>query len=573
MSNVLRAALLSLVGSLGLGCASPGPPAPGPPARAAAPGAPADLVITAGVVRTLDPRSPLAEAVAVRGERIVFVGSAADAKAFVGPATRVVELPGRAVVPGLVDGHAHLYGLGVALETPSVRGARSAEAAAAVVAEAAKARPRGEWITGRGWDQNLWPGAAFPTHAPLDAAAPEHPVALRRVDGHALWANAAAMRAAGVGRGAQDPPGGRILRDAAGEPTGVFIDSAMDLVEAKIPADPPAVRERRILRAAEEALSSGLTGVHEMGIDDETVAVYRALAAAGRLPIRVHAYLAGAGRLEGLRERAPDADAAGTAMFVLRGVKLFADGALGSRGAALLEPYADEPSTSGLLLMDREALARAARLVADAGFQLAVHAIGDRANRAVLDAFEALGPGRAAALRFRVEHAQIVSPDDLPRFAALGAIASVQPTHATSDMPWAPARLGARRLKGAYAWHSLLASGARVVFGSDFPVEEPSPLLGIYAAVTRQDLSGQPPGGWMPEERLDLDEALLAFTAAPAYAAWAEGQRGRIAEGYVADLTVLGRDLSPDRSLVDTPIDMVVVGGRVARPHRAARAP
>ncbi|WP_437662451.1 amidohydrolase [Sorangium sp. So ce1182] len=568
MSNVLRATLLSLFGSLALGCASPGPPA-----ATATPGTPADLVITAGVVRTMDPAKPRAEAVAVRGERIVFVGSAADTKAFVGPGTRVVELPGRAVVPGLVDGHGHLYGLGVALETPSVRGTRSAEAAAAVVAEAAKARPRGEWITGRGWDQNLWPGAAFPTHGPLDAAAPEHPVALRRVDGHALWANAAAMRAAGVGRGTQDPPGGRVLRDAAGEPTGVFIDNAMGLIEARIPADPPAVRERRILRAAEEALSSGLTGVHEMGIDDETVAVYRALAAAGRLPIRVHAYLAGEGRLEGLKGRAPDVDATGTAMFVLRGVKLYADGALGSRGAALLEPYADEPSTSGLLLMDRGALARAARLVADAGFQLAVHAIGDRANRAVLDAFEALGPGRAAALRFRVEHAQILSPDDLPRFSALGVIASMQPTHATSDMAWAPARLGAHRLKGAYAWRSLRSSGARLVFGSDFPVEEPSPLLGIHAAVTRQDLSGQPPGGWMPEERLDLDEALLAFTAEPAYASWAEGQRGRIAPGYVADLTVLGRDLSPDRSLVDTPIDMVVVGGRVARSGAAALRP
>ncbi|WP_437593340.1 amidohydrolase [Sorangium sp. So ce1000] len=568
MSNALRATLLSLFGSLAPGCASPGPPAP-----TSAPDAPADLVITAGVVRTMDPGRPRAEAVAVRGERIVFVGSAADAKAFVGPETRVEELPGRAIVPGLVDGHAHLYGLGVALETLSVRGVRSAEAAAALVADSAKGRPSGEWITGRGWDQNLWPGAAFPTHAPLDAAAPEHPVALRRVDGHALWANAAAMRAAGVGRGTQDPAGGRILRDAAGEPTGVFVDNAMGLVEAKIPADPPAVRERRILRAAEAALSSGLTAVHEMGIDDETASVYRALAAAGRLPIRVYAYLAGDGHLEGLKARAPDVDPTGTALFVLRGVKLFADGALGSRGAALLEPYADEPSTSGLLLMDREALARAARLVADAGFQLAVHAIGDRANRAVLDAFEALGPGRAAALRFRVEHAQILSPDDLPRFSALGVIASMQPTHATSDMPWAPARLGPRRLEGAYAWRSLLSSGARLVFGSDFPVEDPSPLLGLYAAVTRQDLSGQPPGGWMPGERLDLDEALLAFTAAPAYAAFAEGQRGRIAPGYVADLTVLGRDLSPDRSLVGTPIDMVVVGGRVARAPAPAPAP
>ncbi|MGK4003982.1 amidohydrolase [Sorangium sp. So ce1036] len=563
MSNVLRATLLSLFGSLAPGCASPGPPAATTPPRA-----PADLVITAGVVRTMDPGNPRAEAVAVRGERIAFVGSAADAHAFIGPGTRVVDLPGRAVVPGLVDGHVHLYGLGVALETLSVRGARSAGEAAAIVAEAAKARPKGEWITGRGWDQNLWPGAAFPTRAPLDAAAPEHPVALRRVDGHALWANAAAMRAAGVGKGTQDPPGGRVLRDAAGEPTGVFIDSAMGLVEAKIPADPPAVRERRILRAAERALSSGLTAVHEMGVDDATVEVYRALAASGRLPIRVHAYLAGEGSLEGLRGRAPDVDPTGTAMFVLRGVKLFADGALGSRGAALLAPYEDEPSTSGLMLMDREALARAARLVADAGFQLAVHAIGDRANRAVLDAFEALGPGRAAALRFRVEHAQIVAPEDLPRFAALGVIASMQPTHATSDMPWAPARLGADRLEGAYAWRSLRASGARLVFGSDFPVEEVSPLLGLYAAVTRQDLSGRPPGGWMSAERLDLDEALLAFTAAPAHAAWAEGQRGRIAPGYVADLTVLGRDLAPDRSLVDTPVDMVVVGGRVARAPR-----
>ena len=558
-----KAPLFGLLSSLAVGCVAQSPPATTTP-----PATPADLVITAGVVRTMDPQKPRAEAVAVRGDRIVAVGSASDVKAFIGPKTRLVDLPGRAIVPGLVDGHCHLYGLGVALETLSVRGKKSAEEAAKVVAEAAKGRAKGEWITGRGWDQNLWPGAQFPTHGALDAAAPEHPVALSRIDGHALWANAAAMRAAGIGKGTQDPPGGRILRDAAGEPTGVFIDNAMNLVEAMIPGDPPDVRERRILRAAEQALSLGLTGVHEMGIDDETVKVYRALAASGRLPIRVHAYLSGEGRLEALKGRAPDVDATGTAMFVLRGVKLFADGALGSRGAALLKPYADEPSTSGLMLMDREALTRAAHLVADAGYQLAVHAIGDRANRNVLDAFEAIGPGRAKSLRFRVEHAQIVSPEDLPRFSALGVIASMQPTHATSDMPWAPARLGGDRLRGAYAWRSLLSSGARVVFGSDFPVEEPSPLLGIYAAVSRQDLEGQPPGGWTPAERIDLDEALVAFTAAPAYAAFVEGNRGRIAPGYVADLTVFGRDLAPDRSVVDTPIDIVVVGGRVAREPR-----
>jgi hypothetical protein len=562
-----KAPLFGLLSSLAVGCAAQSPPATTTP-----PSTPADLVIKAGVVRTMDPQKPRAEAVAVRGERIVAVGSAADVRAFVGPKTRLVDLPGRAIVPGLVDGHCHLYGLGVALETLSVRGKRSAEEAAKVVAEAAKGRAKGEWITGRGWDQNLWAGAQFPTHGVLDAAAPEHPVALSRIDGHALWANAAAMRAAGIGKGTVDPPGGRIVRDAAGEPTGVFIDNAMNLVEVQIPADPPDVRERRILRAAEQALSLGLTGVHEMGIDDGTVKVYRALAASGRLPIRVHAYLAGEGRLEALKGRAPDVDATGTAMFVLRGVKLFADGALGSRGAALLQPYADEPSTSGLMLMDREALTRAAHLVADAGYQLAVHAIGDRANRDVLSAFEALGAGRARSLRFRVEHAQIVSPEDLPRFSALGVIASMQPTHATSDMPWAPSRLGGERLRGAYAWRALLSSGARVVFGSDFPVEEPSPLLGLYAAVSRQDLQGQPPGGWTPAERIGLDEALMAFTTAPAYAAFAEGNRGRIAPGYVADLTIFGRDLAPDRSLVDTPVDMVIVGGRVARvPQTGAR--
>ncbi|MDI1434639.1 amidohydrolase [Polyangium sorediatum] len=540
-----------------LGCgASPAPALQSRP--------PADFVFLGGAVRTMDPARPEASAIAVRGDRIVAVGTDAEVGSFIGPETRVERLAGRAVIPGLVDGHCHLHGLGAALESLDVRGKKSPEDVARLVVAEAKGRAPGEWITGRGWDQNLFTPAAFPTHAPLDAAVPGRPVALTRIDGHALWANAAALRIAGIDEKTADPPGGRILRDATGAPTGVFIDNAMDLVTAKIPGEPPEVTERRILRASERALSLGLTGVHEMGIDDATVAVYRKLAAEGRLPIRVYAYLAGGPNLSALSQRKPDIDPQGTAMFVLRGVKLFADGALGSRGAALLAPYTDEPKSVGLSIADRTTLTEAARILADAGYQLAVHAIGDRANRDVLDAFAALGEGRARALRFRVEHAQVLAPEDLPRFAALGVLASMQPTHATSDMPWAPARLGPERLRGAYAWRSLLDSGARLVFGSDFPVEEPSPLLGLWAAVSRQDPSGAPPGGFLPEQRISLDEALAAFTTGPAYASFTEATHGRIAPGYVADLTVFAGALAADRPLLDVKIDRVILGGKVA---------
>ncbi|WP_272423377.1 amidohydrolase [Polyangium jinanense] len=555
---MFRSALLAAtLAPLALGCGAA--PTPSPQSQN-----PADFVLLGGAVRTLDPARPQATAIAVRGDRIVAVGTDAEVGAFVGPETRVERLSGRAVIPGLVDGHCHLHGLGVALESLDVRGKKSPEDVAQLVAAEAKGRAPGEWITGRGWDQNLFTPATFPTHAPLDVAAPDHPVALERIDGHALWANAAALRLAGVDAKTADPAGGRILRDATGAPTGVFIDNAMDLVTAKIPGEPPEVIERRILRASERALSLGLTGVHEMGINDATVAVYRKLAAEGRLPIRVYAYLAGGSNLPALSQRKPDVDPQGTAMFVLRGVKLFADGALGSRGAALLAPYADEPKSTGLSIADRKKLTDAARLIADAGFQLAVHAIGDRANRDVLDAFAALGEGRARALRFRVEHAQVLAPEDIPRFAALGVLASMQPTHATSDMPWAPARLGPERLRGAYAWRSLLDAGARLVFGSDFPVEEPSPLLGLWAAVSRQDPSGAPPGGFMPEQRITLDEALAAFTTGPAYASFTEASHGRIAPGYIADLTLFSGALAADRSLLAAKIDRVIVGGKVA---------
>jgi predicted amidohydrolase YtcJ len=584
---VIKLAILAVL-AMSAGCTPAAAPVKAPPPLSAE--AP-DLILTGGEILTMVKDAPRAEALAIRGEHIVAVGSAAVVGALAGPHTRVVELHGHTVTPGLVDAHCHLHSLGEARETLSLRGAASPEAAAAVVRDSAKTRAEGEWIVGRGWDQNLWPVKEFPRHEVLDAVAPKQPVALERIDGHALWVNAAAMRAAGIGRATPDPPGGKILRDAAGEATGVFLDHATELISARMPFEPRAVTERRILAAAEQAISLGLTGVHEMGIPDATVEVYRALAREGRLPLRVYAYLAGEGQVDSLAARTPDADPEGTAMFVLRGIKLFADGALGSRGAALLAPYSDDPGNSGLSLASSSELRHGASVAAARGFQLAVHAIGDRANREVLDAFEAAGArgsaeggtraseggalegaertasARGRDLRFRVEHAQVVAPADLPRFAALGVIASMQPTHATSDMPWAGARLGPERLRGAYAWRTILATGAHVAFGSDFPVEEASPLLGLYAAVTRQDAAGNPPGGFMPEQRLTLDEALQAFTVEPAWAAFAEAHRGKLAPGMVADVTVFDRALTADRGLLATKAELVLVGGKVTWPR------
>jgi hypothetical protein len=520
---------------------------------------PADLVLVGGTIYTMDPLRPRAEGVAIRDGRIDAVGSAAEVRARIGASTRVIDLAGRAVTPGLVDGHCHLYGMGLSLETVSLRGAASVDEAVGRAVAAAKDAPAGEWVTGRGWDQNLWPGQQFPSHADLDRAFPDRPVALRRIDGHALWTNAAAMKIAGIGRDTNDPAGGKILRDAKGEPTGVFIDNAMDLVETKIPAASIEARKRRILRAADLAVQNGLAGVHEMGIEDATVLAYEQLAAEGKLKLRVYAFLEGS-TIADLPSRRPDIGGGDAAMLTVRGVKLYADGALGSRGAWLLAPYTDDPGNSGLVLLDREGLTKAVKIAAQGGWQLAVHAIGDAANRAVLDAVEAGAAGRTD-LRFRIEHAQVVAPEDADRFAALGVIASMQPTHATSDMPWAEARLGPDRIKGAYAWRTLTDAKARLVGGSDFPVEELPTLYGIYAAVTRQDREGEPEGGWYPEQRLTLDEAIKLYTTDAAYASFTEASRGVIAPGRLADLTVYDRELAAGESLLQTSVDLTIVGG------------
>lgn len=538
------------------------PPAPGDPMRAAsrsAPAEPAEIVLSGGTVLGAGG----ATAIALRGGRIVGVGDAGSLARFRGPGTRWVELGGRSVTVALTDAHAHLISLGLQLDQAELRGCTSADECASRAA--AHRGSRGAWTLGSGWDQNLFADKALPHRRALDAVLPDRPVWLERIDGHAGWANSAALKAAGVTKTTPDPPGGRIVHDTKGEPTGVLVDAAMGLIERAVPPADEAAREQAIERAQALALSKGLTEVHEMGIDEAEVATFRRLEREGRLKLRVMAYASGGSEAAraALFARSPDPPRPG-AMFRLGGIKVYADGALGSRGAALLEPYTDEPEQRGLVVTEPTALEEASRRALASGWQLAVHAIGDRANRTVLDAFERAGC-RGRDVRFRVEHAQIIDPADIPRFAALGVLASMQPTHATSDMPWAPTRLGPNRLAGAYAWRALLDAKAHLPAGSDAPVEPIDPVFGLYAFVTRQDHKGQPPGGWQPGQRLRLDEAVRAFSEEAAFAVFEERWRGRAAEGMAADLTVFDRrlDESAPASIRDAKAVMTIVGGKI----------
>jgi predicted amidohydrolase YtcJ len=524
-----------------------------------------DLVLYGGDVRTMDPLNPHATAIAIAGDKIVAVGSDADVRKL--GATREVNLAGKTITPGLIDAHCHLYGLGVDMERVSVRQFDSAEAVAAKIAEAAKERPAGEWLIGRGWDQNRWQVAQFPTKATLDAVVSDRPVLLTRIDGHAIWVNSKALEAAKVTRATKDPAGGKIVRDDKGEPTGVFVDNATDLIEKAVPADSADAIERRLRAAAKVAVAAGLTGVHDMGISDQTAAVYEKLAAADQLPLRVYALLSGdPANLARVRQAPKDP----VGRFQMRAVKYFADGALGSRGARLYVEYEDDEGNRGLWVTEPEALTSAVETAVGAGWQVGTHAIGDAAIGAVLDSYlsaEKKFPG--GDHRLRVEHTQVIASQDIPRMVEAKAIASMQPTHATSDMPWAEKRIGGDRIKGAYAWRTMLNKGIPLAFGSDFPVEEVAPLLGIYAAVTRQDAKGEPPGGWMPKQKLTLDEAIYAFTTGAAYAEFAEDKRGMLAVGRFADVTVFDRALAPDKTLLDTKIQMTIVNGRVE--YEAAR--
>ena len=454
---------------------------------------------------------------------------------------KVRDLAGATVVPGLIDAHGHIMGLGYGLLRVDLVGARSKAEVLERLQAFEKQLPENAWLTGRGWDQNDWPEKEFPDRRDLDAAFPDRPVWLTRIDGHAGWANSAAMQQ--VDRefdGDWQPEGGRVVRDSTGRATGIFVDSAMGSVAQEVPPPSPEESQRALDLALAKLASVGLTSVHEAGTSKAAFDLYRSYAANGRLTLRIYAMADGDAQMA---RWLCDNGHYDSPMLVARSIKLYADGALGSRGAALLEPYSDEAGNVGLLFEEDALLAAKIDRAMECGLQVNTHAIGDRANRVVLNAYEAaIMAHDAQGYRHRVEHAQVVSLEDIPRFAELDIIASMQPTHATSDMYWAEDRVGAQRIRGAYAWHRFVKSGARIAFGSDFPVEKPDPLIGFYAAVTRKDLEGWPEGGWRPEEKLTREQSLKAFTLDAAYAGFMENRIGSIVPGKRADLVVLSAD-------------------------------
>lgn len=478
-------------------------------------------------------QGPLAgQAVIVRKGKITAVGHL-EALAKTHPKARRIDLPGGTLLPGLIEGHAHVGGLGALSRKADLVGTLDLPDALERLRAWASAHPKG-WLLGRGWDQNRWPEKAFPGAADLDAFTGTRPAFLQRVDGHAAWVNTAALNLAGIGPATPDPQGGRILRDAQGRPTGILLDAAVELVQKLIPAPSRAELQARLKAGLEALRAQGFTAVADMGVEAPELAAYRRMAAAGTLPIRVFAYLAHDQRLM-LREL-KQPRVRGLSFFQVQGVKFYLDGALGSRGARLLAPYADDPSTQGLWVTDPMKVAHDAAITLRAGYQPAVHAIGDAANQVALDILHRAVKKSGSLLPPRIEHAQIVTAADAARFGKLGIVASVQPVHCTSDHAWTPARLGPSRADEAFPWRSFAQGGALLAFGSDAPVEDPNPWVGLAAAETRQDPAGTPPGGFLPAQRLSRLEAVRAYTAGNAAALGRAKDLGVIRKGAAADL-------------------------------------
>ena len=525
-------------------------------------------------MRTVEPGHARVAAFAVRGGRFVFVGDAPSALRYRGPQTTVIDAHGKTVLPGLIDAHGHLLALGLGLRTVDLVDLPSYNEVVARTAKRAKELPAGAWVIGRGWDQNRWSGQSFPTHEALDAAIPDHPVVLTRIDGHALLANAAAMLAAHITATTPDPVGGRLLRDASGAPTGVFIDNAKALIDAAVPAPTRDEVARGMLDALALAHRYGLTTVHDPGEPRSVIEVDEELARAGKLTLRIYVMVSdNDADISYYLARGPQS-ALYEGHLWIRSIKLYADGALGSRGAALLAPYTDDPANSGLLVSTQSHIEGIAERALRAGFQVGTHAIGDRANRIVLDAYQQAFEAFPLAkdTRFRIEHAQILAPSDIPRFAQLGVIPSMQSSHQTSDMMWAQARVGPKRIVGACAWHSLLASGVKIANGTDFPVERVDPLITYHSAVTRENGKNEPPGGWYPRERMSREEALESMTIWAARAGFQEKLLGSIAVGKYADWVVLDRDIVsiPAEQILATHVVQTVVGGKTV--YRAPSA-
>lgn len=518
-------------------------------------------IVSNANIYTANADQPTVEALAYQGNKIVGAGSLDKLQSeFQG--AKSIDLNGATVVPGLIDSHVHLASLGQALSRVDLVGAEDKKEVLERLKSFAKDLPDGEWLLGRGWDQNDWPVKELPTAADLDQAFPTRPIWLGRIDGHAGWANTAAMKLVKKDlSGDWQPDGGEIIRDADGNATGVFIDNAEVLVASQIPASTDAQLRTALSRAMEKTASVGLTSVHNAGTSKQIWDILKSMHDAGELKVRYYAMADGNNAmLDHLCDigRVVDPEA----MLTARAVKLYSDGALGSRGAALLAPYSDSPNNSGLLIETPETLASYAKKAADCGLQVNIHAIGDRGNRVTLDALEAAAnddnPGR-----HRIEHSQVIEASDFPRFKKLELIASVQPTHATSDMYWAEDRVGAERIKGAYAWQTFNDLGVPLALGSDFPVEKADPLLGYYAAVTRQDAKSWPEGGWYPAQTLTRDQALYGFTMGGAYAAFQEDQVGSLEVGKKADFVVLSKDIMtvPAAEILQTSILATYLNG------------
>ena len=455
------------------------------------------------------------------------------------PEDERIDGDGLFILPGLTDAHAHVYSQGFLGVSLNLLGAPSVEDAAQSIREFAAQRRTG-WILGRGWNQVLWPVKEFPTAADIDAVVDDRPVWLRRIDGHAAWANSKALEIAGIDADTPDPVGGKIIRDANGDATGVLVDTAMELVEKHIPVPTRSEMRETYDVAVDSLLALGLTGVHDAGISKTEAEVYMSMADDGELGMRIYAMLSDTGaNLDAFPE---PIRAYGNDHLDIAAVKIYADGALGSRGAAMIEPYHDDPENRGLPFHTQQQLDGFVQKANRKGFQVGVHAIGDLGNDMVLDAFERAQGGKPSPLRNRVEHAQIIALEDIPRFSELGVIASMQPVHATSDMNMAEDRVGPDRILGGYAWRRLLDSGAVIASGSDFPVELPNPFLGLYAAVTRQDRAGMPENGWYADQAMTRAEALHSYTLAAAYAAHQEDRLGSLERGKWADFIVVDRD-------------------------------
>jgi predicted amidohydrolase YtcJ len=522
-----------------------------------------DLIAMNGRIYTVDPAAPWVEALAVCGGRIVRTGTTREIEPLAAASTRRLDLAGRTVVPGFNDSHVHLVDGGTQLVEVNLRDARTPEETAARLAAYVKTQPKGRWILGGFWDHEAWPEKTLPTRALIDAVTPDNPVFIQRIDGHMGLANSVALGLAGITARTATPDGGAVVKDAQGEPTGMLKDNAMTLVMRVVP--PPALEEtiEKARAALAHAASVGVTTVQDMTESAGELKAYQRLRARDQLPVRITSHQK---RPIGALVAAGIETAFGDDWLRIGGIKLFADGAMGSGTAAFFAPYADDPSTSGLLIQSEQALEEQMRQADAAGIQLVVHAIGDRANATVLDIIQKLEhQGALRVGRPRIEHAQVVRDSDKARFKTLGVIASIQPSHCIDDMRWAEKRIGHERVKMAYDFKSFVGAGARISFGTDWFVEPLNPLLGLYAAVTRQFPDGTPRDGWFPEERLSLAEAVEFYTAGSAYAEFTEDRKGRLKPGYLADFIVLSKAIFdiPPGELLETKVLTTVVGGRV----------